>query len=68
MAVTLKEVALRAGVSRAAVSRAAVSRAFTDGASVSAKTRAKVELAATALGYSPNMLARSLDQFQSALC
>ena len=60
MAVTLKEVALRAGVSRAAVSRAAVSRAFTDGASVSARTRAKVELAATALGYSPNMLARSL--------
>ena len=55
MAVTLKEVAERAGVSRAAVSRA-----FTDGASVSAKTRAKVELAAADLGYSPNMLARSL--------
>ena len=55
MAVTLKEVAERAGVSRAAVSRA-----FTDGASVSAKTRAKVEQAAAELGYSPNMLARSL--------
>ncbi len=55
MAVTLKEVAERAGVSRAAVSRS-----FTDGASVSAKTRAKVEQAAAALGYSPNMLARSL--------
>ena len=55
MAVTLKEVAERAGVSRAAVSRT-----FTDGASVSAKTRAKVELAAADLGYSPNMLARSL--------
>ncbi len=55
MAITLKEVAERAGVSRAAVSRA-----FTEGASISAKTRAKVEKAAAELGYSPNMLARSL--------
>lgn len=55
MAITLKDVALKAGVSRAAVSRT-----FTDGASVSAQMRAKVEEAASALGYSPNMLARSL--------
>jgi len=55
MAITLKEVAERAGVSRAAVSRS-----FTEGASVSAKTRAKVMQAAAELGYSPNMLARSL--------
>lgn len=55
MAVTLKEVAERAGVSRSAVSRT-----FTEGASVSAKTRAKVEKAATDLGYSPNALASSL--------
>jgi DNA-binding LacI/PurR family transcriptional regulator len=55
MAITLKEVAERAGVSRAAVSRT-----FTKGASVSSKTRAKVEAAAAALGYSPNILARSL--------
>ncbi|OUS08210.1 transcriptional regulator [Rhodobacterales bacterium 52_120_T64] len=55
MAVTLKEVALRAGVSRSAVSRT-----FTEGASVSAKTRKKVEKAADELGYSPNFLARSL--------
>ena len=55
MAITLKDVAARAGVSRAAVSRT-----FTDGASVSAKTRAKVEIAAAELGYSPNILARSL--------
>ena len=55
MAVTLKEVALRAGVSRSAVSRA-----YTEGASVSAKTRKKVEKAADELGYSPNILARSL--------
>ncbi|RME17335.1 MAG: LacI family DNA-binding transcriptional regulator [Alphaproteobacteria bacterium] len=55
MAVTLKEVAERAGVSRSAVSRT-----FTPGASVSAKTRAKVEAAAAALGYSPNALASSL--------
>lgn len=55
MAVTLKEVALRAGVSRSAVSRT-----FTDGASVSEKMRRKVEKAARELGYSPNALASSL--------
>ncbi|MEP3279129.1 MAG: LacI family DNA-binding transcriptional regulator [Stappiaceae bacterium] len=55
MAVTLKEVAERAGVSRSAVSRT-----FTDGASVSAKTRKKVESAAKALGYQPSLIARSL--------
>ena len=55
MAVTLKEVAMRAGVSRSAVSRT-----FTAGASVSPKTRAKVEQAATDLGYAPNALASSL--------
>jgi len=53
--VTLKDVAERAGVSRSAVSRT-----FTEGASVSAKTRAKVEEAARELGYSPNVLASSL--------
>lgn len=55
MAVTLKDVAVRAGVSRSAVSRT-----FTEGASVSARTRAKVEAAANELGYSPNALASSL--------
>lgn len=55
MAVTLKDVA-----ERASVSRAAVSRAFTPGASVSAKTRSKIDAAVAELGYSPNMLARSL--------
>lgn len=55
MAVTLKEVAKRAGVSRSAVSRT-----FTDGASVSDKMRQKVEKAARDLGYSPNALASSL--------
>lgn len=55
MPVTLKEVAKRAGVSRSAVSRT-----FTEGASVSAKTRKKVEQAADELGYSPNALASSL--------
>ena len=55
MAVTLRDVAHRAGVSRSAVSRT-----FTEGASVSAKTRAKVEKAATELGYSPNAIASSL--------
>lgn len=55
MAPTLKDVAERAGVSTSAVSRT-----FTDGASVSAKMRRKVEKAASDLGYSPNFLARSL--------
>ncbi|MEM1284051.1 MAG: LacI family DNA-binding transcriptional regulator [Pseudomonadota bacterium] len=55
MPVTLKEVAERAGVSRSAVSRT-----FTQGASVSDKTRRKVEKAAAEMGYSPNALASSL--------
>ena len=55
MTITLREVALRAGVSRSAVSRA-----FTPGASVSSKTRAKVEQAAAALGYRPSVLAQAL--------
>ncbi len=55
MSVTLKDVAALAGVSRSAVSRT-----FTEGASVSAKTRSKVEKAAKELGYSPNALASSL--------
>lgn len=55
MPITLKDVAEMAGVSRSAVSRT-----FTEGASVSKKTRAKVESAAAALGYQPNALASSL--------
>lgn len=55
MAITLKDVAKRAGVSRSAVSRT-----FTDGASVSMRMRQKVEKAARDLGYSPNALASSL--------
>ena len=55
MAITLKDVAMRAGVSRSAVSRT-----FTPGASVSPKTRAKVEAAARDLGYHPNALASGL--------
>lgn len=55
MPVTLREVAERAGVSRSAVSRT-----FTAGASVSPKTRRKVEKAAVELGYQPNALASSL--------
>ncbi len=53
--VTVQDVAEAAGVSRSAVSRT-----FTDGASVSGRTRAKVEAAAERLGYFPNALARSL--------
>jgi len=44
----------------AKVSQSAVSRTFTPGASVSEGTRKKVLIAAKALGYRPNALARSL--------
>lgn len=37
-----------------------MSRAFTEGASISPETRAKVLAAANALGYRPNLIARSL--------
>ncbi len=53
--VTSLEVARRAGVSQSAVSRA-----YTPGASVSAKTAAKVKSAAEELGYRPNVLARAM--------
>jgi DNA-binding LacI/PurR family transcriptional regulator len=59
---TLSEVAALAGVSRSAVSRA-----FTEGASVSVKTRSKVERAAQELGYRPNVLARSLTTRKTGL-
>jgi DNA-binding LacI/PurR family transcriptional regulator len=52
---TSYDVALRAGVSQSAVSRC-----FRDGASISADKRARIEAAATALGYAPNKIARSL--------
>ena len=55
MNVTLKDVAELAGVSRSAVSRT-----FTEGASVSEKTRQKVLRAAEELGYHPNALASGL--------
>ncbi len=62
MIVTIKDVAARAGVSRSAVSRT-----FTEGASVSAKTREKVERAAQQLGYQPNLIARSLSTNRTKL-
>lgn len=55
VAITIRNVAERAGVSVSAVSRT-----FTPGASVSAKTRSLVEAAARELGYEPNALASSL--------
>jgi DNA-binding LacI/PurR family transcriptional regulator len=60
--VTAADVAHHAGVSRSAVSRT-----FTEGASVSPDTRAKVLKSAEALGYQVNMLARSMIQQQSNL-
>jgi DNA-binding LacI/PurR family transcriptional regulator len=53
--ITIRDVAKAAGVSTSAVSRV-----FTDGASASATTRARVNAAAKALGYRPNALARAL--------
>lgn len=53
--VTALDVARAAGVSRSAVSRT-----FTEGASVSEKTRRTVMEAAWSLGYRPNAIARSL--------
>ena len=53
--VTSAQVARLAGVSQSAVSRV-----FTPGASVSAATAEKVRLAAEALGYRPNVLARAM--------
>ena len=44
----------------AGLSQSAVSRAFTHGASISDEARLKVMQAADALGYRPNMIARSL--------
>lgn len=51
----------------AGVSQSAVSRVFTPGASVSPKTAKKVRAAADALGYRPNVLARSLITGQSKI-
>jgi DNA-binding LacI/PurR family transcriptional regulator len=53
--VTASDVAERAGVSKWTVSRA-----FTDGASIAPAVREKVHKIAAELGYSPNLLARSL--------
>jgi LacI family transcriptional regulator len=51
----------------AGVSRSAVSRTFTPGASVSKKTREKVEKAAAELGYSVNLVARGLNKKRTDL-
>ena len=60
--VSAQDVAERAGVSRSAVSRA-----FTPGASIAPATRARVEEAASALGYQVNDLARGLHAHRSQL-
>lgn len=62
MAVTLREVAARAGVSRSAVSRV-----FTPGAPVAPATRARIEAAAAELGYRPSMLASALSTGRTKL-
>ncbi len=57
---TIGDVALLAGVSRSAVSRT-----FTEGASASPKTATRVREAAIAIGYRPNLVARSLSTRRS---
>ncbi len=54
---TASDVAKEAGVSKWTVSRA-----FTEGSSISEKSRSRVEAAAEKLGYKPNLLARSLSK------
>ena len=61
-------VSARMVAERAGVSRSAVSRTFTDGASVSETTRAKVLEAATTLGYHVNHLARGLRERSNIVC
>jgi len=60
--VNARQVAERAGVSRSAVSRT-----FTEGASVSRETRAKVMKAAAELGYHVNHLARGLIRAETGI-
>ena len=60
--VTARDVAERAGVSKWTVSRA-----FTDGASIAPEVRDKVRRLAEDMGYSPNLLARSLTTRSSGL-
>ncbi|PJX12991.1 LacI family transcriptional regulator [Halomonas sp. 141] len=60
--VTASDVARRAGVSKWTVSRA-----FTEGASISPKSREKVLQAAAELGYRPNLLARGLTKRQTRI-
>ncbi len=60
--VTSLDVARRAGVSQSAVSRV-----FTKGASASQATEKKVRDAAAALGYRPNVLARSIKTGRSRI-
>lgn len=55
--ITAHDVARHAGVSRSAVSRT-----FTPGASVSPHTREKVMVAAQALGYQVNLIARTMNK------
>ena len=60
--ITLRDVALLAGVSQSAVSRT-----FTPGASVAATTRIRVQDAARMLGYRPNAIARTLTTRRSRM-
>ena len=60
--VTARDVAERAGVSKWTVSRA-----FTDGASIAPEVRGRIRAIATEMGYSPNLLARSLSTRSTGL-
>jgi DNA-binding LacI/PurR family transcriptional regulator len=52
---------------RAGVSKWTVSRAFTDGASIAPGVRERIRKLAVEMGYSPNLLARSLSKRSTSL-
>jgi DNA-binding LacI/PurR family transcriptional regulator len=62
-----KKVTARDVADLAGVSKWTVSRAFTDGASVAPKVRESILAVAKELGYTPNLLARSLSTRRSNL-
>ncbi|MEY4584224.1 MAG: hypothetical protein RJB10_721 [Pseudomonadota bacterium] len=62
-----KKITARDVASKAGVSKWTVSRAFTDGASIAPKVRDRIRSLAAEMGYSPNLLARSLSTRSTGL-
>lgn len=62
-----KKITARDVADKAGVSKWTVSRAFTDGASIAPKVRDRIRSLAAEMGYSPNLLARSLSTRSTGL-